>query len=98
VGVVLRGLPMRAICHDDATRCYSDAFRAMPRGGAIIQYTYNLRPPVDPRRAAQKLKATFAGREWQFPADAGGTGRSCAGRSRRFGCSRHGTVSCSTAR
>ncbi len=67
-GVVLSGLPMRAICREAAARCYSDAFRAMPRGGAIIQYTYGLRPPVDPRRALPKLEATFVGREWRnFP-------------------------------
>jgi phosphatidylethanolamine/phosphatidyl-N-methylethanolamine N-methyltransferase len=64
--VVLSGLPMRAIPRDAALQCYADAFRAMPPGGAIIQYTYGLRPPVELR--ASKLDATFVGREWRnFP-------------------------------
>jgi len=68
VGVVLSGLPMRAIAADAAVRCYSDAFQLMPRGGAIIQYTYGLRPPVDPQATALKLDAAFVGREWRnFP-------------------------------
>jgi phosphatidylethanolamine/phosphatidyl-N-methylethanolamine N-methyltransferase len=63
-GVVLSGLPMRAIPADLAARCYSEAFRVMPPGGAIIQYTYGLRPPVDMR----ELSASFVGREWRnFP-------------------------------
>ena len=68
VAVVICGLPMRAIPSDAATRCYRDAFEAMPRGGAIIQYTYGLRPPVDPRTVSPKVEATFVGREWRnFP-------------------------------
>jgi phosphatidylethanolamine/phosphatidyl-N-methylethanolamine N-methyltransferase len=68
VRTVLSGLPMRAIPLDAAARCYSDAFRLMPSGGAIIQYTYGLRPPVDPDAARLKLEATFLGREWRnFP-------------------------------
>src|SRR4051812_17899830 len=66
ISAVLSGLPMRAICPKAAARCYSDAFRLMPRRGAIIQYTYGFRPPVDPQ--AQKLQASFSGREWRnFP-------------------------------
>jgi phosphatidylethanolamine/phosphatidyl-N-methylethanolamine N-methyltransferase len=37
----------------------------MPPGGAIIQYTYGFRPPVDPDEAVPKLDATFIGREWR---------------------------------
>jgi phosphatidylethanolamine/phosphatidyl-N-methylethanolamine N-methyltransferase len=68
LGVVLSGLPMRAIAADAAARCYSTAFQLMPSGGSIIQYTYGLRPPVDPQTAALKLEATFVAREWRnFP-------------------------------
>jgi phosphatidylethanolamine/phosphatidyl-N-methylethanolamine N-methyltransferase len=68
VCVVVSGLPMRAIPSDAARRCYSAAFEAMPRGGAIIQYTYGLRPPVDPGVTKPALEATFVGREWRnFP-------------------------------
>jgi phosphatidylethanolamine/phosphatidyl-N-methylethanolamine N-methyltransferase len=64
VGVVLSGLPMRAIPAAAAERCYADAFDLMPAGGAIIQYTYGLRPPVE----APMLEAAFVGREWRnFP-------------------------------
>jgi phosphatidylethanolamine/phosphatidyl-N-methylethanolamine N-methyltransferase len=67
VRVVICGLPMRAIGREAAGRCYSEAFRAMPPDGAIIQYTYGLRPPVDPR-VMPRLEATFVGREWRnFP-------------------------------
>ncbi len=65
LAAVICGLPMRAIPSEAATRCYGDAFEAMPPGGAIIQYTYGLRPPVDPRAMAQKVEATFVGREWR---------------------------------
>ncbi len=65
VGVVICGLPMRAIPAEAATRCYEDAFEAMPPGGAIIQYTYGLRPPVDPRAMPSKVEASFVGREWR---------------------------------
>jgi phosphatidylethanolamine/phosphatidyl-N-methylethanolamine N-methyltransferase len=65
VGVVLSGLPMRVVSQEAATRCYAQAFRLMPSGGAIIQYTYGFRPPVDPDDAALKLDATFVGREWR---------------------------------
>jgi phosphatidylethanolamine/phosphatidyl-N-methylethanolamine N-methyltransferase len=66
ISVVLSGLPMRAISPNVAARCYSDAFRLMPPQGAIVQYTYGFRPPVDPR--AQKFQASFSGREWRnFP-------------------------------
>lgn len=68
VAVVISGLPMRAIPLEAATRCYGDAFDAMSPGGAIIQYTYGLRPPVDPRSVEPPLEATFVGREWRnFP-------------------------------
>ena len=68
VSVVVSGLPMRAIPSDLAGRCYSEAFGAMPSGGAIIQYTYGLRPPVDPTVTRPALEATFVGREWRnFP-------------------------------
>lgn len=65
MAVTISGLPMRAIPAEAATRCYSDAFDAMPPGGAIIQYTYGLRPPVDPRAMASPCEATFVGREWR---------------------------------
>jgi phosphatidylethanolamine/phosphatidyl-N-methylethanolamine N-methyltransferase len=65
IAVMISGLPMRAIPSEAATRCYGDAFDAMPPGGAIIQYTYGLRPPVDPRAMTPKLEATFVGREWR---------------------------------
>ena len=61
---VISGLPMRAIPSAAALRCYTDAFDLMPPGGAIIQYTYGLRPPV----VAAGCDATFVGREWRnFP-------------------------------
>lgn len=64
--VVLCGLPMRVIPTDDATRLYSDAFDMMPSGGAVIQYTYGLRSPLDPAVVdALHLNATFIGREWR---------------------------------
>jgi phosphatidylethanolamine/phosphatidyl-N-methylethanolamine N-methyltransferase len=67
VGVVMSGLPMRAIPLEGAIRCYGDAFQALPPGGAVIQYTYGLRPPVDPQ-TIPNLEATFVGREWRnFP-------------------------------
>ena len=65
VGVVLSGLPMRVVPQQAAVRCYAQAFRLMPIGGAIIQYTYGFRPPVDPAEAVLKLDATFVGREWR---------------------------------
>lgn len=65
VCVALSGLPMRAVAPKAAARCYSDVFRAMPPGGAIIQYTYGFRSPVAPDNAAFKLDATFVGREWR---------------------------------
>jgi phosphatidylethanolamine/phosphatidyl-N-methylethanolamine N-methyltransferase len=65
VRVVLSGLPMRVVPPEAAARCYSEAFRHMPSGGAIIQYTYGFRPPVDPHEAAPKFDATFVGREWR---------------------------------
>ena len=65
VGVVLSGLPMRVV----PRRRPPDAMRrpsgCMPSGGAIIQYTYGFRPPVDPDEAVLKLDATFIGREWR---------------------------------
>lgn len=66
--VVLSGLPMRAVPSKMAAGCYLDALRLMPaNGGAIIQYTYGFRPPVDPR-VARDLEAEFVGREWRnFP-------------------------------
>jgi phosphatidylethanolamine/phosphatidyl-N-methylethanolamine N-methyltransferase len=65
VRVVLSGLPMRVVPTQAAARCYSQAFHLMPSGGAIIQYTYGFRPPVDPADAVPKLDATFVGREWR---------------------------------
>ena len=65
VRVVLSGLPMRAVPPQAAARCYAQAFQRMPSGGAIIQYTYGFRPPVDPGEAVLKLDATFVGREWR---------------------------------
>jgi phosphatidylethanolamine/phosphatidyl-N-methylethanolamine N-methyltransferase len=65
ISVALSGLPMRAVAPKAAARCYSDVFRAMPPGGAIIQYTYGFRSPVAPDNAALKLDATFVGREWR---------------------------------
>jgi len=62
--VVLSGLPMRAVPPAAAFHCYVEAFRLLPPGGAIIQYTYGFRPPVDPRAIAPPLEATFVGREW----------------------------------
>lgn len=68
VSVVLSGLPMRAIPSAVAVRCYGDAFHALPPGGAIIQYTYGLRPPVDPQASVPPFAAAFVGREWRnFP-------------------------------
>lgn len=68
VCVVVSGLPMRAISAAAAGRCYSAAFDAMPPGGAVIQYTYGFRPPVDPRVTNPALEATFVAREWRnFP-------------------------------
>jgi phosphatidylethanolamine/phosphatidyl-N-methylethanolamine N-methyltransferase len=64
VAVVLSGLPMRAIPAAAAESCYADAFDLMPAGGAVIQYTYGLRPPVE----APAFDASFVGREWRnFP-------------------------------
>jgi phosphatidylethanolamine/phosphatidyl-N-methylethanolamine N-methyltransferase len=65
VCVVLSGLPMRAVAPEAAARCYSEAFQHMPASGAVIQYTYGFRPPVDPENNARKLAATFVGREWR---------------------------------
>ena len=65
VGVVLSGLPMRVVPPQAAAHCYSQAFQRMPPGGAIIQYTYGFRPPVDPDEAVLKLDTTFVGREWR---------------------------------
>jgi len=65
VSAVLSGLPMRAIPPEAAARCYSDAFRCMPAGGAIIQYTYGFRPPVDPVGVLPEIDARFVGREWR---------------------------------
>jgi phosphatidylethanolamine/phosphatidyl-N-methylethanolamine N-methyltransferase len=65
IGVVLSGLPMRAIHPAAAARCYSDAFERLPSGGAVIQYTYGFRPPVDPDYAGLQLEASFVGREWR---------------------------------
>lgn len=65
IGVVLSGLPMRAIDPLAAARCYSDVFDRMPAGGAVVQYTYGYRPPVDPAYGGHALEATFVGREWR---------------------------------
>jgi len=65
VRVVLSGLPMRVVPPQAAAHCYSQAFQRMPPGGAIIQYTYGFRPPVDPDEAELKLDTTFVGREWR---------------------------------
>ncbi|HJQ58323.1 MAG TPA: rRNA adenine N-6-methyltransferase family protein [Vineibacter sp.] len=64
--VVLSGLPMRVVPAAGAARLYSDAFELMPPGGAIIQYTYGLRSPLDPSVVeGLDLSATFVGREWR---------------------------------
>ena len=65
VAVVLCGLPMRAVPPAAAIGCYRGAFGLMPRGGAIIQYTYGFKSPVDPGRSPPHLDATFVGREWR---------------------------------
>jgi len=65
VAAVLSGLPMRAIHPAAAARCYSDVFQRLPPGGAIIQYTYGFRPPVDPQYAGLALETTFVAREWR---------------------------------
>src|SRR5206468_12543008 len=65
VCVVVSGLPMRTIAPRTAARCYAEAFRLMPCGGAIIQYTYGFKPPVDPRETVLELDARFLGREWR---------------------------------
>jgi phosphatidylethanolamine/phosphatidyl-N-methylethanolamine N-methyltransferase len=65
VSVVLSGLPMRAVAPAAAIRCYNGAFGLMPQGGAIIQYTYGFKSPVDPGRRRPRLQATFVGREWR---------------------------------
>jgi len=65
VSVVLSGLPMRAVAPAAAIRCYSSAFRAMPDGGTIIQYTYGFKSPVDPGKRPPRLDARFVGREWR---------------------------------
>ena len=64
VAVVVSGLPMRAISPQAAAHCYSSAFRLMPAGGTIIQYTYGFKPPVHPDDIL-KLAADFVGREWR---------------------------------
>jgi phosphatidylethanolamine/phosphatidyl-N-methylethanolamine N-methyltransferase len=56
---------MRVVRPRAAARCYRAAFDLMPRGGAIIQYTYGMRPPVDPQLAGLRLDARFLGREWR---------------------------------
>jgi phosphatidylethanolamine/phosphatidyl-N-methylethanolamine N-methyltransferase len=65
VSVGLSGLPMRVVAPEAAAHCYSELFQLMPSGGAIIQYTYGLRPPVDPGKARLRLDARFIGREWR---------------------------------
>jgi phosphatidylethanolamine/phosphatidyl-N-methylethanolamine N-methyltransferase len=65
VAAVLSGLPMRAIHPAAAARCYSDVFQRLPPGGAVIQYTYGFRPPVDPEYAGLALEARFVAREWR---------------------------------
>ncbi len=64
--VTLSGLPMRVVPAAAARRFYRDAFGLMPADGAVIQYTYGLRSPLDPAVAtALDLNATFIGREWR---------------------------------
>lgn len=65
VSAVLSGLPMRAVPRRAAALCYSSAFRLMPPGGAIIQYTYGFKSPVDPDPVTLRLDARFVGREWR---------------------------------
>jgi len=65
VCVVISGLPMRAVAPAAAADYYAGAFQLMPSGGAIIQYTYGLRSPVNADQAVLKLDATFVGREWR---------------------------------
>jgi len=65
VSAVLSGLPMRAVARATAARCYAQAFKLMPPGGAIIQYTYGFRAPVEPDASVLELEAMFVGREWR---------------------------------
>lgn len=66
ISVTLSGLPIRVVPDAAARRFYREAFGLMPEGGALIQYTYGLRAPLDPPSAATlDLDATFVGREWR---------------------------------
>jgi phosphatidylethanolamine/phosphatidyl-N-methylethanolamine N-methyltransferase len=65
VCVALSGLPMRAVPTNAAASYYTDLFQVMPEGGAIIQYTYGFRPPVDPHEVDLRPMASFIGREWR---------------------------------
>jgi phosphatidylethanolamine/phosphatidyl-N-methylethanolamine N-methyltransferase len=65
VSVVISGLPMRAVAPQAAARCYGEAFRRLPGGGVIIQYTYGFKAPVNPARTTPPFDAVFVGREWR---------------------------------
>ncbi|MBL8998897.1 MAG: SAM-dependent methyltransferase, partial [Gemmatimonadetes bacterium] len=57
---VLSGLPMRVVAADAARRYYESAFELMPPGGAVTQYTYGARSPLDPAIVdAAGLEAEF---------------------------------------
>ena len=63
---VLSGLPMRVVAADAARRYYESAFELMPPGGAVTQYTYGVRSPLDPAIVdGAGLEAEFVGREWR---------------------------------
>jgi phosphatidylethanolamine/phosphatidyl-N-methylethanolamine N-methyltransferase len=64
--VVLSGLPMRVVPVAGASRFFREAFALLPDDGAVIQYTYGLRAPLNPAVAASlNLQASFVGREWR---------------------------------
>lgn len=64
--VTVSGLPMRVVPAEAAEHFYHEAFGLMPDDGAVIQYTYGLRAPLEPAVSASLgLTATFVGREWR---------------------------------
>ena len=64
--VTLSGLPMRVVPAESARRFFGEAFGLMPEDGAVIQYTYGIRAPLDPAvTTGLELDARFVGREWR---------------------------------
>jgi phosphatidylethanolamine/phosphatidyl-N-methylethanolamine N-methyltransferase len=64
--VTLSGLPMRVVPAESSRRFFHEAFGLMPADGAVIQYTYGVRAPLDPAVASSlELDAQFVGREWR---------------------------------